>query len=70
MLLLVVSPSFFFFFFSLGVFRICVGTWNVGGQIPPDDLDIDGWLDINDPADIYVIGYVYLTSLLSTMKIH
>ncbi|KAK9943731.1 hypothetical protein M0R45_009331 [Rubus argutus] len=36
--------------------RICAGTWNVGGQIPPDDLDIDGWLDINDPADIYVIG--------------
>ncbi|XP_024163136.1 type IV inositol polyphosphate 5-phosphatase 3 isoform X1 [Rosa chinensis] len=36
--------------------RICVGTWNVGGQTPPDDLDIDGWLDINDPADIYVIG--------------
>ncbi|XP_044475691.1 type IV inositol polyphosphate 5-phosphatase 3-like isoform X4 [Mangifera indica] len=36
--------------------RICVGTWNVGGNIPTDDLDIDDWVDINDPADIYVLG--------------
>ena len=54
----------------LAVSRICVGTWNVGGQTPPEDLDIDGWLDINDPADIYVIGYVYLTSLLTNLKSH
>ncbi|XP_022850244.1 type IV inositol polyphosphate 5-phosphatase 3-like isoform X1 [Olea europaea var. sylvestris] len=36
--------------------RICAGTWNVGGRVPPDDLDLDGWLDVDDPADIYVIG--------------
>ncbi|KAK4801796.1 hypothetical protein SAY86_022283 [Trapa natans] len=36
--------------------RICVGTWNVGGRLPPDDLVIDDWLGINEPADIYVIG--------------
>ncbi|XVE60884.1 hypothetical protein DITRI_Ditri05aG0163000 [Diplodiscus trichospermus] len=36
--------------------RICVGTWNVGGKVPPDDLDIDDWIDINEPADIYVLG--------------
>ncbi|KAL2334971.1 hypothetical protein Fmac_016184 [Flemingia macrophylla] len=36
--------------------RICVGTWNVGGKLPPDDLDIDDWLGINEPADIYVLG--------------
>ncbi|KAF5467695.1 hypothetical protein F2P56_011926 [Juglans regia] len=36
--------------------RICVGTWNVGGKLPPDDLDIDDWLNINEPADIYVLG--------------
>ncbi|PON96275.1 Deoxyribonuclease I [Trema orientale] len=36
--------------------RICVGTWNVGGKLPTDDLDIDEWLDTNDPADIYVLG--------------
>ncbi|KAK8572181.1 hypothetical protein V6N12_028242 [Hibiscus sabdariffa] len=36
--------------------RICVCTWNVGGKVPPDDLDIDDWIDMNDPADIYVFG--------------
>ncbi|KAG7942897.1 hypothetical protein I3843_15G010900 [Carya illinoinensis] len=36
--------------------RVCVGTWNVGGKLPPDDLDIDDWLNINEPADIYVLG--------------
>jgi hypothetical protein len=38
------------------IFRICVGTWNVGGRFPPSDLDIEEWLDMEDPADIYVIG--------------
>lgn len=38
------------------VFRICVGTWNVGGKLPPDDVDIDDWLDTEEPADIYVLG--------------
>ncbi|KAK3001567.1 hypothetical protein RJ639_021237 [Escallonia herrerae] len=36
--------------------RVSVGTWNVGGKLPPDDLDIEDWLDISKPADIYVIG--------------
>ncbi|XP_051123713.1 type IV inositol polyphosphate 5-phosphatase 3-like isoform X2 [Andrographis paniculata] len=36
--------------------RICAATWNVGGRVPPEDLDLNGWLDIDDPADIYVIG--------------
>ncbi|KGN46110.1 type IV inositol polyphosphate 5-phosphatase 3 isoform X2 [Cucumis sativus] len=36
--------------------RICVGTWNAGGKLPPEDLDIDGWIDTNEPADIYVLG--------------
>ncbi|KAL7176113.1 hypothetical protein ACSBR2_029642 [Camellia fascicularis] len=36
--------------------RVCVGTWNVAGKLPPDDLDIESWLDIGEPADIYVIG--------------
>ncbi|KAL2455975.1 DNAse I-like superfamily protein [Forsythia ovata] len=36
--------------------RICAATWNVGGRVPPDDLDLDDWLDINEPADLYVIG--------------
>ncbi|KAK3009566.1 hypothetical protein RJ639_013543, partial [Escallonia herrerae] len=36
--------------------RVSVGTWNVGGKLPPDDLEIKDWLDISKPADIYVIG--------------
>ncbi|KAH0938341.1 hypothetical protein HID58_005802 [Brassica napus] len=36
--------------------RVCVGTWSVGGTSPPSDLDIDDWIEINSPADIYVIG--------------
>ncbi|XWS23498.1 hypothetical protein CRYUN_Cryun28dG0019100 [Craigia yunnanensis] len=43
--------------------RICVGTWNVGGRVPPDDLDIDDWIDINKPADIYVLGYQEIVPL-------
>ncbi|XP_010534125.1 PREDICTED: type IV inositol polyphosphate 5-phosphatase 3 [Tarenaya hassleriana] len=36
--------------------RVCVGTWNVGGVSPQPDIDIDDWIQINDPADIYVLG--------------
>ncbi|KMZ55998.1 Type I inositol-1,4,5-trisphosphate 5-phosphatase [Zostera marina] len=36
--------------------KIHVGTWNVGGRLPPEDLEIDDWIDVNEPADIYVIG--------------
>ncbi|XP_072965399.1 type IV inositol polyphosphate 5-phosphatase 3-like isoform X3 [Typha angustifolia] len=36
--------------------RICIGTWNVGGKLPPDSLDITEWLDMEEPADIYVLG--------------
>ncbi|XP_021737629.1 type IV inositol polyphosphate 5-phosphatase 3-like isoform X1 [Chenopodium quinoa] len=36
--------------------RVCVGTWNVGGKFPPDDLDIEDWININEPSDIYVLG--------------
>ncbi|CAL5332921.1 unnamed protein product [Camellia sinensis] len=37
--------------------KVCVGTWNVGGKFPPDDVDIESWLDISKPADMYVIGF-------------
>ncbi|GMH17045.1 hypothetical protein Nepgr_018886 [Nepenthes gracilis] len=36
--------------------RICVGTWNVSGKVPPDDLDIGEWVDISVPSDVYVLG--------------
>ncbi|KAJ4806916.1 Type I inositol polyphosphate 5-phosphatase 1 [Rhynchospora pubera] len=37
--------------------RICAGTWNAGGRVPPDDLDLSDWLDMSEPADIYVLGF-------------
>jgi hypothetical protein len=40
----------------LFICRICVGTWNVGGKFPPSDLDIQEWLDMEEPADIYIFG--------------
>ncbi|GAB2271616.1 Inositol polyphosphate phosphatase, catalytic domain ues [Dionaea muscipula] len=36
--------------------RICVGTWNVAGRVPPDDLDIEEWLDVSEPSEVYVLG--------------
>ncbi|CAM0882421.1 unnamed protein product [Alopecurus aequalis] len=33
------------------------GTWNVAGKVPPQDLDIREWLDMKEPADIYVLGF-------------
>ncbi|KAL6851724.1 hypothetical protein ACP4OV_020288 [Aristida adscensionis] len=43
--------------------RICVGTWNVGGRFPPSDLDIHEWLDMDGPADIYVLGFQEIVPL-------
>lgn len=49
--------------------RIFAGTWNVACQLPTDDLNIEEWLDINEAADIYVIGqvsnpFIFLLDLL------
>ncbi|KAF3438311.1 hypothetical protein FNV43_RR21073 [Rhamnella rubrinervis] len=40
-------------------YQIFVGSWNVGGVSPPDNLDLQDWLSntySNNPADIYVFG--------------
>ncbi|KAK9069695.1 hypothetical protein SSX86_011599 [Deinandra increscens subsp. villosa] len=37
--------------------KVSVNTWNVGGKLPPEDLDIKDWIDVDNPADIYVIGF-------------
>lgn len=37
--------------------RICAGTWNVGSICPPSDLDIQEWLNVDEPSDIYVLGF-------------
>ncbi|GAB2244959.1 hypothetical protein Droror1_Dr00000452 [Drosera rotundifolia] len=43
--------------------RICVGTWNVAGRAPPDNLDIEEWLDISEPSDVYVLGFQEIVPL-------
>lgn len=37
--------------------RVTIGTWNVAGRLPYEDLDIDDWLCTEEPADIYIIGF-------------
>ncbi|XP_010255533.1 PREDICTED: type IV inositol polyphosphate 5-phosphatase 7-like [Nelumbo nucifera] len=39
--------------------RVFVGTWNVAGRSPVGSLavDLDDWLNLKDPADIYVLGF-------------
>ncbi|KAL2548004.1 Type I inositol 1 [Forsythia ovata] len=37
--------------------RAMVGTWNVAGRIPFDGLEIDEWLCMQEPADIYILGF-------------
>eukprot|EP01018_Ginkgo_biloba_P013710 Gb_30199 [translate_table: standard] len=45
-------------------YRVFVGTWNVGGRTPPDDLDLEDWLDTRESSsDIYVIGFQEIVPL-------
>ncbi|RCV31133.1 hypothetical protein SETIT_6G152300v2 [Setaria italica] len=45
-------------------YRVFAGTWNVGGEAPPDDLDLEGWLDTKaDSYDIYVLGFQEIVQL-------
>lgn len=37
--------------------RVTIGTWNVAGKLPDDDLEIEEWLCTKEPADIYIIGF-------------
>ncbi|PQM35930.1 hypothetical protein Pyn_09702 [Prunus yedoensis var. nudiflora] len=37
--------------------RVTVGSWNVGGTLPYEDLDIDDWLCTEEPADVYILGF-------------
>ncbi|KAJ8460339.1 hypothetical protein OPV22_033265 [Ensete ventricosum] len=37
--------------------RVMVGTWNVAGRFPEEDLELDEWLNTKEPADMYVLGF-------------
>ncbi|KAM7530951.1 hypothetical protein LguiB_034361 [Lonicera macranthoides] len=37
--------------------RLTIGTWNVAGKPPDDDLEVNEWLCMKEPADIYILGF-------------
>ncbi|KAG9142696.1 hypothetical protein Leryth_005460 [Lithospermum erythrorhizon] len=37
--------------------RVRIGTWNVAGKLPDENLEIDEWLCMEEPADIYILGF-------------
>ncbi|WOL02609.1 hypothetical protein Cni_G11328 [Canna indica] len=45
-------------------YKLFVSTWNVGGILPSDDLNLEDWLDVNDNYyDIYVLGFQEIVPL-------
>ncbi|URE13474.1 type I inositol-1,4,5-trisphosphate 5-phosphatase [Musa troglodytarum] len=45
-------------------YKLYVSTWNVGGVLPSDDLNLEEWLDVNnDRYDIYVLGFQEIVPL-------
>ncbi|GAU42876.1 hypothetical protein TSUD_231870 [Trifolium subterraneum] len=37
--------------------RVAIGSWNVAGRHPSEDLDIDDWICAEEPSDIYIFGF-------------
>ncbi|KAI3669265.1 hypothetical protein L6452_40493 [Arctium lappa] len=44
-------------------FRVFVATWNVGGRSPDYALDLEDFLQVEGPADIYVLGFQEIVPL-------
>ncbi|WOL15921.1 type I inositol polyphosphate 5-phosphatase 10-like isoform X1 [Canna indica] len=44
-------------------FRIFVATWNVGGNTPHKELNLNDFLPANDHSDIYVLGFQEIVPL-------
>ncbi|KAM0905935.1 hypothetical protein ACQ4PT_016960 [Festuca glaucescens] len=46
-------------------YRVFTSTWNVGGVAPPDDLDLEDWLDAKacNSYDIYILGFQEMVPL-------
>ncbi|KAL1367864.1 hypothetical protein HN51_021974 [Arachis hypogaea] len=43
--------------------RMFVGTWNVGGKSPDENLDLRDWLKLSSRAEIFVIGFQEIIAL-------
>lgn len=37
--------------------RVMIGTWNVAGRVPIEDLELDEWLCTKEPAEMYILGF-------------
>uniref|UniRef100_A0A803KSM0 Inositol polyphosphate-related phosphatase domain-containing protein n=1 Tax=Chenopodium quinoa TaxID=63459 RepID=A0A803KSM0_CHEQI len=44
-------------------YRIFVGTWNVGGRAPNNELSLDDFLQVESSSDIYVVGFQEIVPL-------
>ncbi|CAL9770823.1 unnamed protein product [Musa acuminata subsp. burmannicoides] len=45
-------------------YKLFVSTWNVGGVLPSDDVNLEDWLDVNNKYyDIYVLGFQEIVPL-------
>ncbi|PSS36704.1 Type I inositol polyphosphate 5-phosphatase [Actinidia chinensis var. chinensis] len=44
-------------------FRIFVGTWNVGGNAPHHELNLEDFLQVEGSSDIYVLGFQEIVPL-------
>ncbi|XP_072979421.1 type IV inositol polyphosphate 5-phosphatase 7-like isoform X1 [Typha angustifolia] len=44
-------------------YKIFVSTWNVGGKSPPSHMNLEDWLHVSPPADIYVLGFQEIVPL-------
>ncbi|RVX00187.1 Type I inositol polyphosphate 5-phosphatase 2 [Vitis vinifera] len=42
--------------FDYKLMLLTIGTWNVAGRLPNEDLEIEEWLCMQEPADIYILG--------------
>ncbi|XP_010553300.1 PREDICTED: type I inositol polyphosphate 5-phosphatase 8 isoform X2 [Tarenaya hassleriana] len=43
--------------------KMFVGTWNVGGKSPHEEMNLRDWLKTPSPADIYVLGFQEIVPL-------
>ncbi|GAB2277726.1 hypothetical protein Dimus_012429 [Dionaea muscipula] len=49
---------------NLKTFRIFVATWNVGGNPPSSDLNLDDFLEVHEhQSDIYILGFQEIVPL-------
>ncbi|KAL2901563.1 Type I inositol polyphosphate 5-phosphatase 2 [Bienertia sinuspersici] len=51
-----ISETFRFEYIKTKDVRVTIGSWNVAGRSPSEGLEIDDWLCMEEPADIYIIG--------------